>query len=165
MVHIPQALTGKRLKLRSPGVGPQPLEHPQGHVVAEWVHGNNQVRLVVGQALSKAPVARQVGQQLCPPPVCGVRGAVGSWSHVQKQRPPNKSAGGNSEREGRGPGDPTAQASNPYPVPGVAVDADAERVSRYIGTLLGREAVYFRAPKSRAPVSCLPRGREPRHVV
>ncbi len=52
----------------SPRLISQPLEHPQGYVVAEGVCGDDQVRLVLVEALPEAPVARQVCHDLCPPP-------------------------------------------------------------------------------------------------
>lgn len=52
----------------SPSVLPQPLEHLKGHVVAQGVRRDDQVRLVLLEALPEAPVAGQVRHHLRPPP-------------------------------------------------------------------------------------------------
>lgn len=60
----------------SPGVLSQSLEHLERHVVAQRVCGNDEVGLVLLHALPEAFVARQVRQDLSPPPIAD-RGGEG----------------------------------------------------------------------------------------
>lgn len=124
--------------------------------MAERVRGNDQVRVVVSQALPEAPVARQVGQQFCPPPV-RAQGVGHGTMFINAPSP--QAATGNSQGKGR---DPAVVLLLPVHY---SVDAADNRVLNTFGTTMDCER-YGRARNSRDGSSAFsPRGREPRHVV